>query len=66
VSWLIRAMSLRSVSFGPGVPLPFRGWIEPQSVPPSREHPDGRKLVNQSFLVIQFRLQDFPFTVDCV
>jgi len=29
VSWLIRVMSLRSVSFGPGVPLPFRGWIEP-------------------------------------
>src|SRR5579864_8458072 len=26
----------------------------------------GRKLVNQSFLVVQFRLQDFPVAVDCV
>src|SRR5713101_4614200 len=26
----------------------------------------GRKLVYQSFLVVQFRLQDFPVAVDCV
>src|SRR5258708_18698104 len=33
VSWLIRAMSLRSVSFRPGVPFPVGGWIEPPVCP---------------------------------